>query len=133
MSTPSHATGSFDATVDVPEDAPYGLYEGAIVVQGHGQKTVVPVSVNVAATAQQDVDGQLTDSLVFGGSDVDQAQRKTLYNNGSVFDAKDWAWRAESGDWRFFYFDVPEDPPAGTQFLAQTDFAARRRTTTSTR
>jgi hypothetical protein len=46
-----------------------------------------------------------------------------LYNNGSVVDAKDWGWRAESGDWRFFYFDVPEEPPAGTQFLAQTDFA----------
>jgi subtilisin family serine protease len=123
VSTPSSATDSFDATVDVPADAPYGLYEGAIVVQGHGQKTVVPVSVNVGATAQQDENGQLTDSLVFGGSDVDQAQRKSLYNNGSVFDAKDWSWRADSGDWRFFYFDVPEDPPAGTQFLALTDFA----------
>jgi hypothetical protein len=56
-----------------------------------------------------------------------------LYNNGSVFDAKDWSWRAESGDWRFFYFDVPEDPPAGTQFLLRLTSAARLRTTTSTR
>jgi subtilisin family serine protease len=123
VSTPTSATDSFDATVNVPVDAPYGLYEGAIVVQGNGQKSVVPVSVNVAATAEQDESGQLTSSLTFGGSAVDLAQRKTLYNNGSVFDAKDWGWRPESGDWRFFYFDVPEDPPAGTQFLAQTDFA----------
>jgi hypothetical protein len=123
VSTPSHGTGSFDATVTVPDDAPYGLYEGAIVVKGNGQKSVVPVSVNVAATASQDAQGQLTDSLTFGGHEVDQAQRTSLYNNGSVFDAKDWGWRAESGDWRFFYFDVPQEPPAGTQFLAQTDFA----------
>jgi hypothetical protein len=61
--------------------------------------------------------------LTFGGSAVDAAQRNRLYNNGSVFDAKDWGWRAESGDWRFFYFDVPTAPPAGTQFLAKTDFA----------
>ena len=67
--------------------------------------------------------GQLTESLTFGGSKVDAAQRDRLYNNGSVYDAKDWGWRAESGDWRFFYFDVPTAPPAGTQFLAKTDFA----------
>ena len=105
--TPSNASGSFDATINVPDDTPYGMYEGAVVVAGNGQKSVVPVSVNVAATAQQDDKGQLTDSLTFGGNVVDQAQRKYLYNNGSVFDAKDWGWRAESGDWRFFYYDVP--------------------------
>jgi hypothetical protein len=54
---------------------------------------------------------------------VATAQRNQLYNNGSVFDAKDWGWRAESGDWRFYYFDVPRKPPAGTQLLADTTWA----------
>jgi hypothetical protein len=123
VQTPKHARGSFAANITVPRNTPYGLYDGAIVVSGRGQKSIVPIAVNVAATAAQDASGQLTSSLTFGGAKVDAAQRDRLYNNGSVFDAKDWSWRAESGDWRFFYFDVPRTPPAGTQFLAQTDFA----------
>jgi len=35
-------------------------------------------------------------------------------------DLNDWTWRAESGDWRFFFYDVTKAPPAGTQFLAST-------------
>jgi hypothetical protein len=58
--------------------------------------------------------------LSFGGSDVAAAQEDFLYNNGSVFGANDWTWRAESGDWRFFFLDVPMAPPEGTLFLANT-------------
>lgn len=123
VSTPKQAHGSFAANITVPRNTPYGLYDGAIVVEGHGQKSIVPIAVTVAATAKQDSTGQLTEALTFGGAKVDAAQRDRLYNNGSVFDAKDWGWRAESGDWRFFYFDVPTTPPPGTQFLASTQFA----------
>ncbi len=123
VSTPQQAQGSFAANITVPSDTPYGMYDGAIVVEGRGQKSIVPIAVTVAATAKQDSTGQLTEALSFGGAQVDAAQRDRLYNNGSVFDAKDWGWRAESGDWRFFYFDVPTTPPPGTQFLASTQFA----------
>ena len=122
-STPRKAAGSFKAKIKVPSKTPYGLYDGAVVVSGHGQKSIVPISVNVAATAKQDETGQLTESLSFGGDKVAAAQANQMYNNGAVYDAKDWGWRPESGDWRYFYFDVPTDPPAGTQFLAQSDFA----------
>ena len=37
-----------------------------------------------------------------------------------MFGANDWSWRAESGDWRFFYFDVPTDVAPGTLFLSDT-------------
>ena len=47
-------------------------------------------------------------------------RRNLPYNNGSVFGATDWNWRAESGDWRFFYFDVPEEPASGSHFLVET-------------
>ena len=123
VSTPRKAAGSFNAKIKVPSKTPYGLYDGAVVVSGHGQKSIVPISVNVAATAKQDDTGQLTESLSFGGDKVAAAQTNQMYNNGAVYDAKDWGWRPESGDWRYFYFDVPTDPPAGTQFLAQSDFA----------
>jgi subtilisin family serine protease len=123
VSTPRTASGSFTARIEVPSETPYGLYDGALVVSGNDHQSIVPVAVTVAAVASQDAAGNLTGSLRFGGADVATAQRDQLYNNGSVFDAKDWGWRAESGDWRFFYFDVPKRPPAGTQLLADTTWA----------
>ena len=123
VTTPSTASGQFTASIHVPTGTPYGMYEGAVVVRNRGQRSVVPVAVNVAATTEQDPDGALSKPVTFGGAGVDRAQRDRLYNNGSVFDAKDWSWRSESGDWRFYYFDVPTAPPAGTKFLVGTDFA----------
>lgn len=120
VSTPSSASGSFSASIDVPADAPYGMYSGAIVLENGDQSIVVPVSVAVAATASQDADGKITGSLEFGGQDVADAQADLLYNNGSVFGANDWTWRAESGDWRFFFLDVPQEPAEGSLFLANT-------------
>jgi len=127
VSTPSQASGSFNARIRVPSSTPYGLYNGALVVSGNDQKSIVPVAVTVAAVAPQDADGNLTGTLSFGGAGVANAQRRQLYNNGSVFDAKAWDWRPESGDWRFYYFDVPRKPPAGTQLLADTTWAAAHR------
>jgi hypothetical protein len=123
VSTPNRASGSFTARIKVPSKTPYGLYDGALVVSGNDQESIVPVAVTVAAEAAQDADGNLTGTLDFGGAAAANAQRNQLYNNGSVFDAKDWGWRAESGDWRFYYFDVPRKPPAGTQLLADTTWA----------
>jgi hypothetical protein len=120
LSTPSSAAGSFAATVKVPSDAPFGMYSGAIVLTKGKASIVVPVSVAVAAHVPQDGEGAITDSLVFGGAKVAEGQKDSLYNNGSVFGANDWTWRAESGDWRFFFFDVGTEPPPGTLFLADT-------------
>lgn len=122
VDTPSSASGSFTASIDVPADAPYGMYSGAIVLERGRDSMVVPVSVAVAATAAQDETGKITGSLEFGGQDVADAQADLLYNNGSVFGANDWTWRAESGDWRFFFLDVPQEPAAGSLFLANTEW-----------
>ncbi|MGH2800526.1 MAG: S8 family serine peptidase, partial [Thermoleophilaceae bacterium] len=121
LSTPANASGSFTATVDVPADAPAGMYGGAIVLEQDGEETVIPVSVAVASVVEQDSEtGKLTGSLTFGGADVADAQADHTYNNGSVFGATDWTWRAESGDWRFFFYDVPAEPAEGTLFLSDT-------------
>ena len=117
--TPLSGT-AFTATINVPSSAPYGMYEGAVVASGSAGKTVVPISLAVAATAPQDAAGNVTGSLTFGGDAVATAQSTSLYNNGSFFGADDWTWRAESGDWRFFFYDVAKAPPAGTLFLADT-------------
>jgi hypothetical protein len=121
VTTPPSASGSFTADVTVPDDTPYGMYDGAIVLHDADEEIVVPVLITVAPTLEADVDGNLP-PVTFGGADVAAAQADLLYNNGAVFGATDWTWRAESGDWRFFYFDVDADVPDGTLFLVNTEW-----------
>jgi hypothetical protein len=127
LTTTQVSGGAFAATMTVPQGTPYGMYDGAIVL---GEKTgrrssrhsiIVPVALTVAAEmAQNATTNELEGNLKFGGSNVAQSQSKLLYSNGSIFGANDWTWREESGDWRFFYFDIPRDPPAGSLVLANT-------------
>jgi hypothetical protein len=120
VSTPSSASGNLTASIDVPAGAEPGMYDGAIVLTKDGRDTVVPVSVAVKADVSQDAAGNITGSLHFGGAGAAAADDASLYNNGTVFGATDWTWRAESGDWRFYYYDAALAPPAGTLFLADT-------------
>jgi hypothetical protein len=131
--------GAFTATMKVPQGTPYGMYDGAIVLRergwsfrghGHGNdrksrhSIVVPVALTVAAEMGQNaVTNELEGNLKFAGNNVAQSQSKLMYNNGAIFGANDWTWRAESGDWRFFYFDIPRTPPAGSLVLANTKWA----------
>ena len=125
--------GAFTATMKVPTGTPYGMYDGAIVLEeqnkhgdrGHGRKArnsiVVPVALTVAAEMGQNATtNALEGNLKFGGNSVAMNQSKLMYNNAAIFGANDWTWRAESGDWRFFYFDIPRTPPAGSLVLANT-------------
>ena len=127
--------GSFTATVNVPSNAPTGMYEGAITATKGSPTIAVPVSVTVAPTIVQNDDGSIAEALHFGGTDVAKAQASSLYDNGSIFGANDWTWREESGDWRFFWFNVQNPVPDGTLFLSDTtwDDAPTRRSPTSTR
>ena len=45
VTTTPVAGGAFTATMNVPADAPYGMYDGAVVLNGSGETMVVPVSV----------------------------------------------------------------------------------------
>ena len=73
------------------------------------ETSVIPVVANVAANS--------TD-FTFGGT----PPADTPYDNGRVFGYFDWAWRAESGDWRFFFTDLPDDIPEGTMLLIDTQW-----------
>ena len=122
ITTPSKVDGggSFTAKTSVPVFTKPGQYGGAITLSKGAEKIVLPVTVAVGAVAQQDASGKLVGSTTFGGSNQAQRDANQLYNNGAVFSAHDWSWRAESGDWRFFFLDVLKDPPPGTLFLANT-------------
>jgi hypothetical protein len=122
LSTSPVSGGTFSATLAVPADAPYGAYEGAIVASNGSSSSVIPVTASVAAVATQDSDGNITAPLTFGGNATatSASNANQLYNNGTFFGANDWTWREESGDWRFFNFQVPNPVPDGTLFLTDT-------------
>jgi hypothetical protein len=135
LTTTQISGGQFTATMRVPDWASHGMYDGAIVLEPrswgwkHGgdddkrraNTVVIPVALTVAAQmGQNSTTNELEGNLRFGGSKVARDQSNRMYNNGSIFGANDWTWRAESGDWRFFYFDIPRTPPAGSLVLANT-------------
>ena len=120
VTTTPVAGGQFTATMNVPAGTPYGMYDGAIVLASADDRTVVPVSLAVGATVSQEASGKLTGHIDFGGDAVSSAQSDRLYNNGAFFGANDWTWREESGDWRFFFVDVPNAPVDGSIFLTDT-------------
>ncbi|NLG48636.1 MAG: S8 family serine peptidase, partial [Chloroflexi bacterium] len=118
ITIPAGGSAEFQGTLAVPEGTPYGGYEGAILVEDQTadaeHTTVIPVYVSVAATW----DG--VGGVEFGGVAADDPD--ALYSNGSVRGLYDWSWRAESGDWRFFFLDVTEQPAPGTKMIIRTEW-----------
>jgi subtilisin family serine protease len=95
LTIPGQNTADITATLSVPADTNPGAYEGAVEVNLDGNKSVLPVIVNVASN-----------STTFGfGSPQNPGQP---YDNSRVFGGFNWNWRYESGDWRIFYNDIPD-------------------------
>ncbi|MCB0217479.1 MAG: S8 family serine peptidase [Caldilineae bacterium] len=128
VTVPAGGEASFEATLALPADAPYGSFQGAIyadyaraegdtrlAAQGgwepEGLRTVIPVNVNVAAAS----DG--TAPITFGGEAAYDGG--AMYNNAAVRGAMRWGWRPESGDWRFFFLDA-EEPEPGTKLVLRS-------------
>ncbi len=137
---PAGGSASFTGTVNVPADLAPGMYEAAFNIMDPGMtpgmnntasaqaeatysanSMVVPVAMAVAAT--------FSDGMTLGGVDQYTADMDNPYNNAAVRGLQDWGWRAESGDWRFFFVDAQTEavmamveenfddafPPAGWQ------------------
>ncbi|MCE4603914.1 MAG: S8 family serine peptidase, partial [Aeropyrum sp.] len=79
---------SATVTVSVPEDTAPGVYQYYIEVVHSAGKTLIPVSVPVAAVVSEG-------SVSLGGFATE-----TPYQNYAVSGKFDWSWRYESGDWR---------------------------------
>jgi hypothetical protein len=147
---PARSSVVFTATLTIPEGTPEGGYEGAILVEDPGTErpfvlrlplimnmgsveatrwtppqpvtpgvggypahtTVIPVYVSVAKA------WNATGSFILAGARANDPQ--ALYNNGTVMGQYDWTWRAESGDWRFFFVDVNAEPAAGTKLIVRS-------------
>ncbi len=97
-------------TVTLPADQPLGTLSAIVTITDtEGQETQFPVLVNVAATG--------TD-FSFGND----PNSKAFLDNNRVFGGFDWTWRAEAGDWRFFFTDIPDSTPInpGDSLLVHT-------------
>ena len=100
VSLPAGGSATFNASMAVPANAQPGLYQGAIEVSyGTQHKHVIPVVVHVAANSP---------SFTFGASSLSEPLGDTPYDNGHLFGGFDWTWRYEAGDWKLYYFDVPD-------------------------
>jgi uncharacterized repeat protein (TIGR01451 family) len=112
----------FTAHAEPPADMNPGVYQAAIeidVPDVFGLQGLAPVAkstiiIPVAMTIVEDL-GQMvgSNSLQFGGYEtyLDSYNAGRLYNNGCVRGQFDWTWREESGDWRFFFQDIPPVTP----------------------
>ncbi|NJE06326.1 hypothetical protein E3E36_09255 [Thermococcus sp. M36] len=102
----SKASMTFKATLTVPKDTPYGLYEGAIYVD-YGTGTVtIPVSVIVASPSP---------SFAFGGG----ANSTGLYDNSYLYGTQGADYVKDA---RLYYFNVPEEDAKNGYILVDVNW-----------
>jgi len=112
LTVPAGNFSTFTARITVPEDTPYGIYEGAIYIKHDGTETTIPVSVVVVAPKE---------NFEFGNNRVSSG----LYDNSNVYGYFDWGWRYESGDWRLLYFNVTENNTPGKYLIVGTEWEGK--------
>jgi len=110
VNVPANGQTNVTATMAVPDDAPLGVYEGAVEYDGQ----VVPVIVHVAADSA---------TFEFGAASLDDGLGDTPYDNGHLLGTTDWGWRPETGDSKLFYYDVAEGTSGpGTAMIVETEW-----------
>lgn len=125
LTVPGGGSRTFTAAVTLPAGTPPGFYQGSIRVHdpasgGYpGHTTIVPVTVNVAGGtfAGPDQPNPAGNELEAINFQLGGAEARTPYDNLNLFGYFDWSWRAESGDWRFFFIEEPNQ--SETQQLYQ--------------
>jgi len=114
LTIPAHGEARFQATLQVPEKADVGFYNGSILItdRGDGSQSLIPVTVNVAASGAE---------FAFGGPPMS----RQLYDNGRFFPALSWDEEAPTaGDTRLYFFDVPEGTEERSRLLVRTRWDA---------
>jgi uncharacterized membrane protein len=105
LNIPAGSDATFTANMAIPAATAPGVYQGAIVYGS--SSTALPILVHVAGSSS---------GFEFGSSSLTAPRSGVPYENGHVFGAFNWDGGFESGDWRFYYYDVP----AGSGDLGKT-------------
>jgi subtilisin family serine protease len=106
----SDSSEGFNATINVPQNASQGVYEGQIIlnITAPFTKTIaIPVSVSVPAVVP-------TNALTYNLSPPSATE---LYDPYSVNGYFDWSWRYEAGDWKIWLVDI-QDPSVVGMFVS---------------
>jgi PKD repeat protein len=107
-------TAEFTATMAIPANTNFGLYNGAVHVTGPNHRSVVPVVANVAAD---------TNTFTIGGAPfTGGGGNVTPYINEEFYGNINWAYLNESGDWRFFFMDAQPVANATSSLLIHDDW-----------
>jgi hypothetical protein len=115
LTVPCCAPGAFapiGLTADIPAGTPPGVLTGFVTVHNDTTGDVnIPVIVNVGAVGP---------SFGFGGD----PSGASFYDNSRTFGGVDWTWRADAGDWRFYFMDIPDSTPIapGDRLLVHTSW-----------
>ncbi len=128
LTVPAGGGATFEAALRVPWHARYGMYEGAVYVsyedvrdRGVTREILIPVTVAVVADGPHFAYGrEIPRDWPDTGFDTQSLSRVlNLYDNRYMFGYTDYSWRADAGDWRFFWTDIHgEDLPAsGASYL----------------
>lgn len=128
ITLPARGEASVTAALSLDPASPPGLYQGAIFgdyergpgdlpVNGPGgyerseRRLVIPVSA--AVPVPYDWSGSRGVGAAEIGPDAAELAPVAGYANDRMRGAINWGWRAESGDWRFFFLDLPAAPTGG--------------------
>jgi len=101
--TGGNGSATITATINVANDMPFGIYEAKILVDDGVHLSSIPIVMYVAPEITS-----LSDTVVFGGDDLSD-YNTYLYDNSHIRGLYDWMWRAEAGDWRFFFLNITDD------------------------
>lgn len=94
---------NLEVNITVPNNAEPGLYYAIVKVRNaYGGELTIPVIYNV-----------LTDmtryGAHFGTSNLYAVGNRSLYDNEALGTVVDWSWRPETGDWRFYFLELPQE------------------------
>jgi len=151
VTVPAGDEATVDASISVPADTAFGEYQGIIVAEYPSQPSFfvyVPtvarsgtfplagtqatrpaqrgapqlpprfVTSPVVASGAASYDG--SGAVQFGGAAANDPDDR--YNNGVVRGDFDWSWRAESGDWRFFFMDLMGELGEGAKLIVRNNW-----------
>ncbi len=111
VTVPAGGTAPVVATISVPATAQPGIYEGKILINDGVNVSSIPVVVYVAAQINS-----RADVINMGGQPL-SSQNTYLYENSHVRGLYDWGWRAETGDWRFYFINVNDSVNITNSYL----------------
>ncbi len=88
--TGGNGSATITATINVPNDMPFGIYEAKILVDDGVHISSIPVVMYVAPEITS-----LSDTVTFGGNELSD-YNTYLYDNSHIRGLYDWGWRAEA-------------------------------------